>query len=273
MADKKKYIGYTEEGYGIISEHTFTKGKYKGVRAREVDFPSPKAPEMDEEEKWWEDNIFNHLPQFNSSIDEILEDEVFQYQNFCPEKCGKGINQATWIRVETESGWNIYSAKPSRKFVDPSQLKRKIKRLSKAIKTEENMSLKDLQETLFAIEKKKEKIEQLTKQFKVAELLEELDLQPKYVSVMRTRTQKMYLLPHQYEVVSNISLYSNTVVQDKSGAVKFKALFTAQDKDIIFYLRQRGIPKEAAIMMAKMKDGYFMVDRNKLVDNIFIPVK
>jgi len=268
MSEEKKYIGYTEEGYGIISEFDF-----KGGKARCVDFPSPPPPpEMDAEEKWWEEKVLRFIT--SEEYDE-LDLKIFDYQNFHPKECGKDVGSGSWVRVKTDTGWNVYFAKKARRFIDVSQISRKMKKLSKSIpQTDGTDSLVELQEGLGKLDTIKKEIEKNEKLLTTAKHLEGMDIQPEYISVQRTRTQKMYLLPNEYEIVSDISLYSEAVIKDKkTGAVKFKALFTAQDYDAIFYLQSRGISKENAIMMAKMKHGYFAIDRNALVDNVFTLVE
>jgi hypothetical protein len=235
----KKYIGYTEEGYGILQETKLDGG---GI-ARMVDYPKPVIPEMDAEERWWEEKV---LPKITNEEYDELDFDVFDYQNFFPELTGKDVGAGAWIRVKTPTGWNVYWAKKSNKIFDDAKALAGIRRIER----KNNQTEKDL-----------EKLVILKKQVWTGSLLEDMDILPKYVAIRRTKTQKDYILPSQYELIEDINLYSDAVIRTKNkDAIQFVSLFTAEDKDAIFYLMSRGISRESAIMLSKMKHGYFKVD-------------
>jgi len=226
----------------------------------------------DAEEIWWEDVVF---PQLDSELSggakqyDNLDFDLFDYQNFHPELTGKDIGAGSWVRIKTVKGWEVHWAKKSTRVMDVSPLKRKYKKLEKLELSLETSLEASAKQKLKVIE---EKID-ILKKIAQAEIIEGMDEQPKYVRIQRTRTQARYLLPKEYEVVNEIELYSDAVISKacKKG-IFFKALFTAQDNNVIHYLRSRGISKETAEMMAKMKHGYFVLNQNELVSNVFTAV-
>jgi hypothetical protein len=115
---------------------------------------------------------------------------------------------------------------------------------------------------------KMEKVSDLLDEIKIADYLTDLPHELKYAKIMKTRTQVEYVLPHQYELVNDIDLYT-AAIRDKmnQGAVKYKSLFTMEDKDQIFYLQSRGIDKDTAVLMCKLQQVYFKVDTAKLFAN------
>jgi hypothetical protein len=242
---------FTKEGYPILEEYKL-KG---GGTARVIDYPQPVIPEPDEEEKWYMnlDDVFR--------IGEELDEDIFQYENFYPEKCGKDVGSGAWIMVKTDIGYNVYFAKKSKKYFDSNATKRKIKRLQ--AKEEASYDLDMKLENLGGI------IE-LNGQLRTANQIEMLGEEPKYVKIQKTRTQVRYLLPHEYKIIDDIQLYVDAVTDGKSRrAVKFKALFTAKQNDAIFYMQQRGIRKEIAEMMVQLQNGYFICDTQAMFSDVY----
>jgi hypothetical protein len=224
------------------------------------------------EDKWFEETILPVVGEDTYSEKDEFDYDFFRLENFQPEHFGKDVGSGSWVKVKTDKGWDIFWAKRSKKILDTSFFKRKIKSLKAKITQLSRLDAdRDFYEFNDKLDKVKAEVEKNQQDLYKAMILEEADIQPYFVKVNITRTQVMYLLPTEYEIISDISPFAD-LIGHPSKAVKFKALFTAQDNDLIFYLQQRGISKEKAMMMAKMKNGYFQIDRNNLVENIFTPV-
>lgn len=195
----------------------------------------------------------------NRDLSEEGVEDVMQLQNFFPDLVGKGIGEGTWIRVNTEIGYNLYYAKPSNKRMSFETLQRDINNI--VIKMRENESVDDLDKNLALITKKLE----IAKEAHIASLAMAMPSKIKYVKALRTKSQWMYLLPHEYEIVYDIQLYVNAILdKDVKKSVKYRQLFTKQDHDQVFYMQSRGIPKETAIMMCRLQQCYFIVDTQAL---------
>jgi len=184
-------------------------------------------------------------------------DELFQLQNFFPHFVGKDVEDGKWIRVKTETGYNVYWAKHSDKVLSIDKIQRDLKKLNSK------------PETLEIVNRKLK----LTNDLVLAQHVNEMPSPLKYVKALRTKTQWLYLLPHEYEIVSDIQLYVNAVLaKDVKKSIKYKQLFTKQDLDQIHYMQSRGIPLDVAIMMSKLEQCYFIVDVQELFNEWMQPV-
>jgi hypothetical protein len=184
-------------------------------------------------------------------------DELFQLQNFFPYFVGKNIDEGKWIRVKSEAGYNIYWAKHSNKILSIDKIQRDLKKLNSK------------SDTLEVINKKLK----LTNDLTLAQYVNEMPSPLKYVKALRTKTQWLYLLPHEYEIVTDIQLYVNAVLdKDVKKSVKYKQLFTKQDNDQIHYMQSRGIPRDVAVMMSRLEQCYFTVDVQELFNEWMQPV-
>lgn len=205
---------------------------------------------------------------FCAQIDHIFEiddmstdefDNLFQLENFYPAFVKKDVGSGSWIRIATETGYNVYWAKAApQKRISEEQLRRQHKKLNHLPK-----------KTVSQLNK----ILSLVDEIKAALLIKQFPHELKYVRIMRTRTQSEYVLPYQYEIVNDIQLYTE-VIRDKmnKGAVKYKSYFTKQDEDQVFYLQSRGIDRDTAVLMCKLQQVYFQVDVPKLFANYMQPV-
>lgn len=185
-------------------------------------------------------------------------EEIIQIQNFFPTLYNKGVGDGTWIRVKTDTGYNVYFAKQCNKKMSAEKIHRDIKRLDQ--KRNRNSKGNDLENVKLAPELTKKKLE-LLEQAQVAAVANAMPSDIYYVKALRTKSQWLYLLPHEYEIVSDIQLYVEAVLDKQTKkSVKYRQLFTKQDHDQVFYMQSRGIPKDVAVMMCRLQQCYFVVD-------------
>ncbi len=175
--------------------------------------------------------------------------DMFDFSNYFPSpekelENGKGA----WIKVRTENGYQIHFArKATRKIKLQDNYISQSERLLKSInKTLEGNTLEDIS----SIRSKSLK----------ASILAIIGFQPYEVWYWRTKTQKVYVTPYEYEIV-DINEYVD-YIKNKSlkGVVKVRSLFTSRNKDKIFYLRSRGLSEELAKIYANLESCYFDVN-------------
>jgi hypothetical protein len=229
------------------------------------------ADEFTEEEFDLIEQIYYHnlekmFPTWEVDDDDF--DTIFELQNFFPSFVKKDVGSGSWVRVKTDEGYNIYWAKNApQKRISAEALQRKIAKANRLI-DQARIELKHEKAT-----KLLDQVGILMKEYKIATWINAYIFEPKFIKIMVTRSKAEYLLPYQYELVNDISLYT-TVIKDKmnQGAVKYRSYFTKADEDQIFYLRSRGIDKDTAILMCKLQQVYFVVDVPKLFANYMQPV-
>jgi len=209
------------------------------------------------------EDIYTHN---DMSTDEF--EQIFQMQNFHPFFYGKDIGAGKWVRVQTETGYNVYWAKHSTKRMSVEPFRRAIKKI-KLSTADTAMTTEQMKEGI----DKLEKVKVLQERLHVAEMVEHWPVELKYVKVMKTKTTFEFLLPHQYEIVDDISLYTAVIRDDMNkGAVKYKAYYSSDNKDQVFYLQTRGIDKDTAVLMCMLQQVYFKVDVQKLFVNYMVPI-
>ena len=189
-----------------------------------------------------------------------LFDYYFQLENFYPSFYNKDVGSGSWIRMKTETGYNVYWAKKApQKRMSEEQLQRQYKKIDRLPKKTSAQC---------------QKVLDIFEEIRVATLLKEFPHELVFTKIMRTRTKSEFVLPYQYEVVTDITLYT-AVINDKmnQGAVKYKSYFTKQDEDQIFYMQSRGIDRDTAVLMCKLQQVYFVIDTTKLFANWMQPVK
>lgn len=226
----------------------------------------PKKPVTDDQLETLEDYFYSWIDsQFKGHQWTNLAEDIIQFQNFHPYFVGKDIGSGRWIKIKTESGYNVYWAKHSNKELSAEYFYKKFKNINQnSIKR--HLNNKDIDKAKNSIDKSKE----IQDWAEVAEILSLFPTNIKYAKYLKTRTQWEYVLPYQYEVVSDIQLYVDAIQDDMNkNSVKYKMLFTKQDEDQIFYLQSRGISKDIAIMMCKLQQCYFKVDTNALFAEVY----
>jgi hypothetical protein len=225
---------------------------------------SPLKPDMLEKAEEFFYDYLDTIFDFEDWDD--FSELYIQFQNFFPALVGKDVGSGSWIKIPTDTGYNVYWAKHSNKVLNSEDLMRKSKRIVSRSKTKEGSTSDEIGKSLDKLNKS----EELNNLAKVGIMANLMPSNLKFVKYLRTRTQWEYILPHQYELVSDIQLYMDAV-QDRmnQNAVKYKQLFTKQDEDQIFYLQSRGIPRETAVMMCKLQQCYFTVDTKALFSEVY----
>lgn len=186
-------------------------------------------------------------------------EEVICFENFFPSLFDKEVDEGKWIRIKTDVGYNVYYAKPARKVLNSQQIENRFKRLK--AKKLANETSEDLDKSLTVLSEQRKVLNEMT----IAQVVNSIPSDLKYAKYLRTKTQWSYVLPHEYEIVSDIDLYVQACLcKDNKKAVKYRQLFTKEDHDQVFYMQSRGIPKDVAIMMCRLQQCYFVVDTQSL---------
>lgn len=198
-------------------------------------------------------------------LDGVMYDEL-AFENFFPGK--KDVGAGAWIRVKTPIGYNVYFAKRTNRRVDYTKeltkLQFNLRKINGVLSDNESTS-NDLREIGKVIEKDQRRLTEL-------KALEEIGLPQYYVSVKTSKTGTRYLRPFEYEVVSDIELYMNVVISEPGvKSVAVRNIFSAEDKDKIFYLRSRGISEAKAKVLANLGRCYFEVDVMQMMVEVIQP--
>lgn len=143
-------------------------------------------------------------------------------------------DSGSWIKVRDGSVMKLVFAKRAKKKDDPYYGLRK--------------ALADLQKNILD--------KDLALKASYFKILAVFDASPVYIVYNRTKTQKVYLRPNEYELVDDINYYVDAAVDGVPG-LKMKPIWTERNKDQIFYLQSRGISKDRAIVMAAMDQTIF----------------
>ncbi len=194
-----------------------------------------------------------YLEYLNSIEDEsdILDTEPFYAESYFPELIGKNIGEGAWIRIPTEKGFNVYFAKPSRVKIDFARKERELSiRLNRLDRPD--ITLKQIEETKTLLE-----------QVNFLSIQRTIGIDPYYVTYRKTKTKKVSVLPHEYDMVNDIDTYTSAV----SEHIKLKLYYTADLEDKIFYLQTRGISRATATRMVASGQGYFEVNLHGLIDD------
>lgn len=188
--------------------------------------------------------------------------ELFDFQNYFPStekrlENGKGA----WIKVKTEDGYQVHFArKATRKLNFHKQY---LVESEKILKILSNASGADNSEEMACgINKSKE----LNFQALKTSVYALIGLQPYEVWYWRTKTQKAYVTPCEYEVVDIQEFVDYIQEKTLKGIVKVRSLFTSRNRDKIFYLRSRGLSSDLAKIYANLESCYFDVNLRKAVD-------
>lgn len=195
-----------------------------------------------------EDKFYKHLDIYYSDK-EFLDffPDVISYDNIVTEK---KLTKGEWIKIKTDDGYEVHYATPF-KIRDKYFLQRRIDSNFKKI------------EKLTKIGNTKE-IQRLESEKIFFESCIFLDLKPYFVSIKRNGKNE-YLLPYQYEFSNGIEVYQECI---NVKGITYKTHYkNNQDKEKIFYLQQRGISKEVAIILSKLKDTYFIINLKEMFDS------
>jgi hypothetical protein len=201
-------------------------------------------------------------------IDELVSpiDGDLCFENYFPTE-EKRITQQTWIMIDTDRGKRIVLAKRAPNY--GVNFRDKVIKTQRVLMNYLKEQVKEMQDfpALFDEKKAKAKEKELTLEYYKWLIISTFEKPPYYVVYNRTRTRKEYLLPHQYDVIDDETLNKYVDLSiGKSKAIKLKPLWTAINKDQIFYLESRGISKDRAIALAMLNQCYIDIDIKMLID-------
>jgi hypothetical protein len=230
------------------------------------DLTSDKLKSLVDECKVDLEEIYCHYLDavFGPVADYTIETEnKIRFENFfwTPKS---DVGEGAWIRVKTEKGFNVYYAKKSKKTIDFDKVLRKCELESRSMQRILDSNAEGL--TSQELGDEWDKKDKSFKDYEYHETLKEINLQPIFVSVRKTKTQKTYLAPTEYELVNDINVYVDIVMNHKTDGVKAKAIYTSENEDMIFYIQSRGISRERAKMLALLQQCHFVVEWEKLYE-------
>jgi len=201
-----------------------------------------------DDEFTWEDVFYERMNHLGMDYDteRYWEDnmEKFSFENYFATD-EKSVGDGHWIKVRTEKGYEVHWAKRS---VRKPRFMEKLEAINRKMRNPK-ITAEGMKPMLAEID-----------EIKMRHLI---GMRPYEVYYYRTRTQKRYLLPYQYEL-ANIDDHVSYIM-DNVPTVKVRKLFTAKNNDQIFYLRSRGIPENLAIVMSNLKQCYFVVDMEESI--------
>lgn len=194
-----------------------------------------------------EDKFYKHFDIYHSDK-EFLDffTDVISYDNIVTEK---KLTKGEWIKIKTDNGYEVHYATPF-KIRDKYFLQRRIDSNLK-----KNEKLTKIGNT--------EEVQRLESENIFFESCIYLDLKPYFVSIKR-KGKNEYLLPYQYEFSNGINVYQECIINKIKGITYKTHYKNNQDKEKIFYLQQRGISKEVAIILSKLKDTYFIINLKEM---------
>jgi hypothetical protein len=185
-----------------------------------------------------------HAEYFDNNIQKFDCEIYFPNENkLLPEGGG-------WIKIRTETGFEVHFA---RKAV---RLRRWTELIERELRsTKRNLKTKNL-------ENASKFLNDSTPELMIRN---RISLQPYEVYIYKTKSQKAYLMPDEYELVDDIDQFAEAYMNSITG-VRTKGLYTSQNKDAVFYLQSRGIPKKVAEVMASLKQMYFTVNMEEALE-------
>lgn len=225
----------------------------------------------------WEDFI-DLLVEAFGNFEEDLDEPFWEFQNFFPSKDekNKDVGEGAWIKVPTDIGFNVYYAKRTKKQFNKTNIERKLEKLEReadkvSLQVLESLEASQSRVTLITKELKlRAEIIELAKELKRASMLEVIGMQPYCIKYQVSKTKWVTLLPYQYELAHDIELYVNTIVEiGKTEALTYRSIFSGLNSDAVFYLQSRGISKDVAIMMTKLRDCFFIFDTAKAMQQVY----
>lgn len=190
----------------------------------------------------------NHL-DFTEDQNEYWGENIekFDFNVYFPKE-NKKVGEGAWIKVYTDSGYEVHWANKSKR---KDYISREYK------KTSNKRLLRELN---------KEKVALHLNKLKELEIRLKIGLEPYEVYYYRTKTQKQHLTTDKYEYLGDDIERIINYIMNRVSTVKVRSLFSSSNKDQIFYLRSRGIPKQLAMLMSNLKQCYFKVDLKETVE-------
>jgi hypothetical protein len=201
--------------------------------------------------------------EFGEGFSEDQEDfwldnlDLFDYDCYYPLVEKQVQNGSCWIKVKTETGFQIHLARKATRKLNLNMLSI----------TASNKYIKELSKQDFT-ELGKKKLSKTQQETLKKQVYAVIGLQPYELWYWRTKSQKAYVTTNEYEII-DIKEWID-YIQDKSlkGVLTVRSLFTSKNKDKIFYLQSRGISAELAKIYANLDQCYFDVNMVKGMDII-----
>lgn len=198
-----------------------------------------------------------------SPVRQDVIDEIFDFDNFFPDPEKRSIEPGgSWIRIPTETGFDVRFAKPWRRTEFPKVFIREktgfdISRPKLTLKQFEAISNEQVYVPIAALIMQQYLFiwrEKYGKPFRL----------PLAVCALGKR-KKLYLQPKEFEVVGPDFMRIAEWSYKPGSGVTFHRIFNErQDKDRVHYLMSRGIPRKQSEVMVSMETGMFKVDMNTI---------
>jgi hypothetical protein len=187
------------------------------------------------------DLMDNELEYFDNHIEEFMCEIYFPTNTSLPEG-------GAWIKIRTETGFEVHYAKKAiRKKRWNELIEKCLKSANRTLRVRDTDKAKPLLDKLPELR-----------------IRQALNLPPYEVYIYRTKTKKEYYYTNQYTIIENIEEFSNAYISSVTGLYA-KTLYSSVNKDAIFYLQSRGIPKKVAEIMASLKQMYFVVNMEEAI--------
>ncbi len=219
---------------------------------------------LDEVEEIFLELIANHIDDTfgygSDSAINIFDDNMglLSLESFYPELYGKSI-VSSWIKVDSKEGYSVFYAKNSKRKNRFYSLVRDFdKNVAPDVK---GLSIKQISKRL-----------KLINDYRIEQFLLEFPFELKWAKVNTSKTGVKYFLPHEYEIAESPEIYLECQ-KDKiaSKAVRMIKHFDSDAKNEIYYLRSRGISKEDAIRLIKLKEVHFEINTKLVFENYMTP--
>lgn len=220
---KSKKVSTPEELIDLILDSSFTMEDMFDERFNHIDL-------SEDEEDFWLDNL-----------------DRFEFKNYFPHGT-HDVGQGSWIKVRTENGFAIRFAKKSTRKLRFEELY--ISEMNKAMKRMKTMEFDPDRE------------DEASDTIKEYAIRMKIGMRPYEVWYWRTKTRKTYLMPYEYELVSDIDEYIQYVSQNVPH-LKVHPIYDGNNSDKIHYIMSRGIPRKVATIMAGIGECYFTFNMEK----------
>ena len=216
-----------------------------------------------------EDVYFSHIDDVlrNNEQESIFwEDnmELFDYQNYFAHD--KDVADGSWIKIRTANGFEVHYAKRSiRKRRFNEELTAEYKKLNKLMSKQINVIKSDVKTDAPINKVLDEKIKKQRDKILMLRVYTLIGFKPYEVAIKRTKTKSEYYLPYQYEIVDDISDFTDGYINSIVG-LDLKARTGEDNEDKVFYLRSRGIGEGMARLMASLNQSYFIINLDAMID-------
>lgn len=203
-----------------------------------------------------EESILEKMESYEISDDKyrVMYDDspLFDLQNFDPVINGKQLPAGGgWVKVRKQDKIMVV-------FAESANRERYFNHLM-AVKSTKKITSYSVNE----LGREAKKLEESLEKAHFYELCLSVGIaQPYMIKYRRSRTKWEYLHPHEYDpLLSDITSFIECAMDREVSSIIVKPIFQSDsDKDVVFYLRSRGISKEQALIMAKLKQCYFEWD-------------